>query len=64
MKHEFFDSSVFQRLSSETQEILKLKWIESEKTNCDIGLDRAITIWVRFHRDDWIKENYEGNGPP
>ncbi|WP_038168009.1 DUF4032 domain-containing protein [Verrucomicrobium sp. BvORR106] len=40
----------------ERDEILKHKWIESQKAGEDIGFDRALTEWVREHRDEWRKE--------
>lgn len=42
-------------------EILKHKWIESEKANVDIGFEKALTDWVNKHRLDWIKENSHKN---
>lgn len=42
-------------------EILKHKWIESEKANADIGFEKALTDWVNKHRLDWIKENSHKN---
>jgi hypothetical protein len=38
-------------------EINKLKWIESEKTGRDIGINQAIIIWVKNHRKDWWGKN-------
>ena len=51
----FTGSSLYQEFLEEREEILKLKWIESEKTNKDIGFERALLTWVRKHRDDWKK---------
>ena len=57
MKADFSDSTLFKKLSSEVDEINKLKWIESEKRNCDIGINQAILIWVKNHRKDWWGKN-------
>jgi hypothetical protein len=57
LKEDFSDSILFKKLSSECEEIQKLKWIESEKARQDIGFDRAFLIWVRNYRDKWRKEN-------
>jgi hypothetical protein len=51
----FTGSSLYQEFLEEREEILKLKWIESEKANKDIGFERALLTWVRKHRDDWKK---------
>lgn len=46
-------SLLYAEFLAEREEILKLKWIESEKAGQDIGFDRALMIWVRKHRSDW-----------
>ena len=51
----FTGSSLYQEFLEEREEILKLKWIESEKADKDIGFERALLTWVRKHRDDWKK---------
>ena len=57
MKNDFSDSTLFRQLSLESEEIRKLKWIESEKANIDIGLNRAIILWVTKHRSKWLLDN-------
>lgn len=57
MKTDFSDSLVFKKLSSEFKEIQKIKWIESEKAKCDIGINRAIVIWVTMYQKNWWKNN-------
>jgi len=56
MKKDFSDSSLFKKLSSESEEIQKLKWIESEKVKHDIGYDRALLIWIKDHHEKWWDE--------
>ena len=46
-------STLYQEFLADRKEILKLKWIESEKAGQDIGFDRALMIWLRKHRSDW-----------
>ena len=46
-------SSLYQEFLAERQEILRHKWLESEKAGYDIGFDRALLDWVRNHRDAW-----------
>ena len=36
------------------EEIMRHKWIESEKQNKDIGLEAAITDWMKNHRVNWL----------
>lgn len=48
-------SKLYQEFLAEKEEILKLKWIESEKAGKDIGFERALLTWVRKHRSDWKK---------
>lgn len=49
-------SSLYQEFLAEREEILKHKWIESEKAGRDVGFERALLDWIRNHRDDW--KNY------
>lgn len=46
-------SSLYQEFLAEREEILKHKWIESERLGHDIGFERALLDWIRKHRDGW-----------
>lgn len=46
-------SSLYQEFLAEREEILRHKWIESEKAGRDIGFERALLDWIRNHRDEW-----------
>ncbi len=46
-------SSLYQEFLAEREEILKHKWIESEKAGKDIGFERALLDWIRKHRESW-----------
>ena len=46
-------SSLYQEFLAEREEILKYKWLESEKAGYDIGFERALLDWIRKHRDQW-----------
>lgn len=46
-------SSLYQEFLAEREEILKYKWLESEKAGYDIGFERALLDWIRKHRDKW-----------
>jgi len=46
-------SSLYQEFLAEREEILRHKWIESEKRGKDIGFERALLDWIRKHRENW-----------
>lgn len=52
-------SSLYQEFLAEREEILKHKWIESEKAGKDIGFERALLDWIRKHRDGWRSSRRE-----
>ena len=47
------NSSLYVEFLAEREEILKHKWLESEKAGQDIGFERALLDWIRKHRDTW-----------
>jgi Domain of unknown function (DUF4032) len=47
------NSSLYREFQAEREEILKHKWIESEKAGKDIGFERALTDWIVKHRSKW-----------
>jgi len=46
-------SLLYKNFLSEREEILKHKWLESEKAGKDIGFEKALLNWVCYHRDKW-----------
>jgi hypothetical protein len=46
-------SSIYQEFLAERDEILRHKWLESERLGEDIGFEKALLDWIRKHRDDW-----------
>jgi hypothetical protein len=48
-------SLLYRQFQAEREEVLKHKWIESEKAGHDIGLERATTDWILKHRSQWLK---------
>lgn len=46
-------SSLYQEFLAERDEILRYKWLESERLGQDIGFERALLNWVRKHRACW-----------
>jgi hypothetical protein len=49
------NSSLYREFQAERDEILRHKWIESEKAGRDIGFERALTDWIIKHRSKWRK---------
>lgn len=49
------NSTLYREFQAERDEILKHKWIESEKAGHDIGFERALTDWIVKHRSKWRK---------
>lgn len=54
-------SSLYQEFLAEREEILRHKWLESEKAGKDIGFERALLDWIRQHRDAWRANRRPGN---
>ena len=51
---DFVKNSVFYKeFLAEREEILKHKWIESEKAGTDIGFEKALLDWIVKHRSNW-----------
>jgi hypothetical protein len=49
------NSSLYREFQAEREEILRHKWIESEKVGRDIGFEQALTDWIIKHRSSWRK---------
>ena len=47
------NSVLYKEFLAERAEILKHKWIESEKAGKDIGFERALLDWIMKHRSNW-----------
>ena len=53
-KSQFVKNSVlYKEFLAEREEILKHKWIESEKAGKDIGFEKALLDWIVKHRSSW-----------
>lgn len=57
-------SSLYQEFLAEREEILRHKWIESEKAGYDVGFERALLDWIRKHRDEWRQSRRNGTREP
>ena len=53
------NSTLYREFQAEREEILKHKWVESEKAGYDIGFERALTEWIVKHRAKWRKTRQE-----
>jgi hypothetical protein len=54
-------SSLYREFLAEREEILRHKWLESEKVGRDIGFEQALTDWIIKHRSKWRRSR---QGPP
>ncbi|HET7512009.1 MAG TPA: hypothetical protein VFJ88_04530 [Chthoniobacterales bacterium] len=61
------NSVLYKEFLAEREEILKHKWIESEKAGADIGFEKALLDWIVKHRSSWrerrMRENKPGKAP-
>jgi hypothetical protein len=57
-------SSLYQEFLAEREEILKHKWLESERLGYDIGFERALLDWIRKHREGWRAARRQHQAPP
>lgn len=56
-KQELRDSSsLYREYQAERDEILRHKWLESEKAGYDVGFEYALTDWIMNHRAKWRRE--------
>lgn len=54
-------SSLYREFVAEREEILRHKWLESEKAGHDIGFERALTDWMVRHRSKWRRGRQGAN---
>jgi len=54
-KNMVMNSALYREFLEERDEILKHKWIESEKAGFDIGFERALLDWIVKYRANWRK---------
>ena len=48
-------STFYKRYLAEREEVLRHKWLESERAGCDIGFEWALMDWIVNHRAKWRK---------
>jgi len=50
------NSSLYKEFLAERAEILRHKWIESEKAGYDIGFEHALMDWIVKYRSAWHEQ--------
>jgi len=69
---DFMESSSLMRLfKEEREEILRHKWVLSERAGRDVGYNTALYSWLRNHRQKWLESqikrlttSHSDNVPP
>ena len=54
------ESLLYKEFLAEREEILRHKWIESEKAGHDIGFEKALLDWVLRFRTSWRQQRQAG----
>jgi len=57
------NSVLYKEFLAEREEILRHKWIESEKAGRDIGFERALLDWIVKYRSEWRKRRASESQP-
>ena len=57
------NSVLYKEFLAEREEILKHKWIESEKAGADIGFEKALLDWIVKHRSNWRERRVRETRP-
>jgi hypothetical protein len=52
------ESLLYKEFLAEREEILRHKWIESEKAGHDIGFEKALLDWIVKHRSSWRTQRH------
>jgi hypothetical protein len=56
MNFNLKNTDLYKEFLKEREEILKHKWIESQKAGKDVGFEWALLDWVMHHREKWRKQ--------
>jgi len=54
------ESLLYKEFLAEREEILRHKWIESEKAGHDVGFEKALLDWILKHRSSWRQQRQQG----
>lgn len=55
------NSVLYKEFLAEREEILRHKWIESEKAGHDIGFEKALLDWIVRFRSNWREKRQSDN---
>lgn len=55
------NSLLYKMFACQRDEILRYKWIESEKAGVDIGFEKALLGWLVKHSAAWQEQRNLGN---
>ena len=53
------ESLLYKEFLAEREEILRHKWIESEKAGHDVGFEKALLDWIIKHRSSWRDKRHK-----
>ena len=53
---EWTNTDLYRRFVAMREEILKHKWLESEKVHHDVGFEYALVDWMIRHKAEWDKK--------
>jgi len=57
------NSVLYKEFLAEREEIMRHKWIESEKAGEDIGFEKALLDWIVKYRSEWRDQRQENKKP-
>lgn len=55
------ESLLYKEFLAEREEILRHKWIESEKVGHDIGFEKALLDWIVKYRSSWRSQRQKAH---
>ncbi len=58
------NSILYKEFLAEREEILRHKWLESEKAGHDIGFEKALLDWIVRFRSSWRAKRQEERPKP
>ncbi|MDR3402559.1 MAG: hypothetical protein P4L99_08675 [Chthoniobacter sp.] len=57
-----YGSRFYQEFLAERAEVLRYKWLQSEKAGYDIGFEHALIQWISLYRSGWVEHRREMRG--
>ena len=50
------ENTLYQEFLAEREEVMRQKWLKSEKEGGDVGLERVLVEWASEERAEWKRE--------